>query len=99
MQLTKFGACYNEDLFLGFCLKISIANVSGPDIKVIELGQEDKEADSLKGNNSRIDAVKWDLHKMSICHKSALVPSIVLHIKDKVNTNLLVTFSWLSSFA
>jgi len=29
-QLTKFRAGNNEDLFLSFCLKIGIANVSGP---------------------------------------------------------------------
>ena len=88
-QLTKFGACYNEDLFLGFRLKIGIANVGGPDVKIVELGQEDKEADSMEGNNSRIDTIKWDFSKMSISDKPALVASIVLHVKDKVNMNLL----------
>jgi len=98
-QLTKFRACNNEDLFLSFHFEISIADVGGPDIKIIELGQEDKEADSTKGNNSRVNAIKQDLSKMSISNKPALVASIVLHIKDKVNTNLPVTFWGLSSLA
>ena len=36
---------------------------------------------------------------MDIGNKSALVASIVLHIKDKVNMNLPVTFRGLASFA
>ena len=84
---------------MSFRLKISIANVSGLDVKIIELGQEDKEADSTEANNSRINAIKRDLSKMSISNKPALVASIVLHIEDKVNTNLLIAFRWLSSFA
>jgi len=72
-QLTKFRACNNVDLLLSFCLKISIDNVNSPDIKIIELGQEDKEVDSTEGNNTRIDAVKWDLSEMSISNKPALV--------------------------
>ena len=35
---------------------------------------------------------------MSICYKSALVPSIMLYIEDKMNMYLPVTFRWLSSF-
>ena len=85
---------------MGFRFKISIANVHSPYIKIIELSQEDKEADSMERNNSRINADKWYLSKMlSIDNKPALVVSIVLFIKDKVNTNLMVTFRWLSSFA
>ena len=47
-QLTKFRACNDVDLFLSFHFKISIANVYSPDIKIIELGQEDKESDAMK---------------------------------------------------
>jgi len=94
-QLTKFRACNDVDLFLSFCLKISIANVSGPDIKIIEFGQEDKEVDSTEGNNSRANVVKRDLSKMSVGNKPAPVASIVLHVKDKVNSYLLVASRWL----
>jgi len=97
-QLTKFRACNNEDPFLSFRFKISISDVGGPDVKIVELGQEDKEVDSTEGNNTRIDAVKWDLSEMSISNKPALVASVVLHIKDRVNMDLLITFGWLSSF-
>jgi len=48
LQLTKFRAGNDIDLFLSFCLKVSIANVSGPKIEIIELGQEDKESDTME---------------------------------------------------
>jgi len=83
---------------LSVCLKMSIANVCSPVIKMIELGKEDKKVYSVEGNNTSIDAVKQDLSKMSICNKHALVVSIVLHIKDKVNTDFSVTFRWFLSF-
>jgi len=43
-QLIKFRACKNVDLFLSFCLKISIANVGYPDIEAIEFSKKDKQA-------------------------------------------------------
>jgi len=60
---------------LSFRFKVGIADVSGPDIKIIEFGQEDMEADSTERNNARINTVKWDLSKMSIGYKPALVAS------------------------
>ncbi len=98
-QFTKFRTCNNVDLFLHFSLKISIANVSGPDIQIIKLSQEDKESDSAKGDNTRIDAIKRDFSKMPVSNKSVLVASIMFHIKDKVNTNLLVIFRRLSALS
>jgi len=53
----------------------------------------------MEGNNTRIDTVKWDLSEMSVGNKSALVSSIMLHIKDEVNTDLPVTTRQFSSFA
>jgi len=53
----------------------------------------------VEGNSTRVDAIQWNLSEMSIGNKSALVSSIMLHVKDKVNANLPVTFRWLSSFA
>jgi len=47
----------------------------------------------MEGNNTRIDTIKQDLSEMSICNRPALVASIVLHIKDKVNTDLVETLS------
>ena len=55
--------------------------------------------DSTEGNNTRVDAVKRDFSKMPIGNESALVASIVFHVKDKVNTNLSVAFRGFSSFA
>jgi len=46
LQLTKFRTRNDEDLFLHLSFKISIANVSGPKIEVIEFGQEEEESDS-----------------------------------------------------
>jgi len=40
LQLTKLRACNDEDLFLRLSLKISIADVSGPKIKVISLAKK-----------------------------------------------------------
>ena len=74
-----------------FGFKIGIADVSGPDIQIIELSQEDKESDSMKGDNTRVDAIKQDFSKVSVGDQSALVASVMFHIKDKVNTNLPVT--------
>jgi len=51
----------------------------------------------MKGNNTRIDTVKWDFSETSICNKSALVSSIMLHIKHKVNSYLLVAIRWFCS--
>ncbi len=82
-----------------FSLKVSIADVSGPDIQIIELGQEDKEADSAEGNNTRVDTIKWDFSEVPVGNKSALMAPIMLHVKDKVYTNLPVTFRGLSSLA
>jgi len=57
LQITKFRFCNDVDFLLSFCFKISIANVSCPNIKVIELSKEDKEAQATKRNNTRIDTV------------------------------------------
>jgi len=84
---------------LHFGFEIRIANVCSPDIEIVEFGQEDKESDAAKGDNTRVDAIKWDLSEVSISNKPTLMASIMLHIKDKVNTNLLVTLGWLASFA
>ena len=53
----------------------------------------------MEGNNTRVDAVKGDFCEVPIGNKSALVASIVFHVKDKVNTNLPVTIRGLTSFA
>ncbi len=45
-QLTKFRTRNDVDLFLHFSLEISVPDVGGPKIKVIELSQEDKELDA-----------------------------------------------------
>ncbi len=52
-----------------------------------------------EGNNTRVDAIKRDFSKLPIGNESALVSPIMLHVKDKVNTNLPVTLRGLSSLA
>ena len=69
-------------LFLHFGFKVCIANVGGPNIQIVELGQEDKESDSVKGDNTRVDAIERDFSKVPIGNESALVMSIMFHIKD-----------------
>jgi len=98
-QLTKFRTCNDENLFLHFGFKISIANVDGPNIQVIELGQEYKELGFMKGDNTRVDTIEWDFCEVPISNESTLVASIMFHVKDKVDTNLPVTIRGLSSFA
>jgi len=53
----------------------------------------------MEENNTRVDAIEWNLSEMFIGNKSALESSIMLHVKDKVYTNLSVTFRQLSSSA
>ena len=48
LQLTKFRTHNDIDLFLHLGFEVSIADVRGPKIKVIELGQEDKESDAME---------------------------------------------------
>ena len=83
LQLTKFRTRNDEDLFLHFGFKISIANIGGPNIQIIELGQEDKESDSMKGDNTRVDAIERHFSKVPVSNQLALVASIVFHIKKR----------------
>ncbi len=53
----------------------------------------------MEGNNTRVDAIEWNLSEMSAGNKSALVSSFMLHVKDKVNTDLPLTFWQFSSLA
>ncbi len=53
----------------------------------------------MEGNNARVDTIEQDFSEVPISNKSALVASIVLHVKDKVYMNLPATFRGLSALA
>jgi len=53
----------------------------------------------MEGNNTRIDAVKWDFGKVPISNQPALVPSIMLYIKNKMDSNLVAAIQNFNSFS
>jgi len=53
----------------------------------------------MEGDNTRVDAIERDFGKVPIGNEPALVASIMLHVKDEVNTDLPETFRGFASLA
>jgi hypothetical protein len=57
------------------------------EVRVVRL-MEDKEPQTSKSDNSRVNTVNRDVGEVSISYKSCLVSSIVLDIINEMDSNL-----------
>jgi len=52
LSIAKFRACNYVCLFLRVRFKTGIANVGGPDFKVVEFSYKSKESNAMEGNDT-----------------------------------------------
>ena len=99
-QITKFGA--SNEVKLLFCpgLEVHTRDVSGPGLQTIQFRKEDQQLDTSEGDYSRVYTLRWYVGEVPTGDDPSFVPSVMLHVVDRDELDLLVPlrrFSALSS--
>ena len=90
--VAKFGTSLDIDFLSCLGFKVGIANISGPSFKSIEFSQENGKSEAAQTNNSRVYRVERYVGKVTVRYQSSFVSAVMLDIKNKMNSDLLVTF-------
>jgi len=90
LSVAKFRSSNDIDLLLSVGLKVSIANVSGPDFKIIELSDKSEKSDTTEGDNTLADGIDRCFRKVASSDETSFVSSIMFDCIDHMHSDLLV---------
>ena len=88
---AEFGTCFDANLLFGVCFKTGRADVGAPDVKSVEFTQEHEEPEATEGDDSRVDAIDWDICEVAISDQPGTVPTIMLNVTHWAHSDVLVT--------
>jgi len=77
---------------LGF--QISVTDIGCPSLQTVKFGEKEHDPKTAQGDNTGVDTVEGNIRKMAVHHHSSFMPAVMLHVENRMNSNLLVPFRW-----